>query len=59
MSKSSWDSILTEAYASLDAEYQRFLEEDKNYFPNKENYFNAFSDRTLTREKRVPEDMHL
>jgi len=49
MSKSSWDSILTEAYASLDAEYQRFLEEDKNYFPTKENYFNAFN--TLHKEK--------
>ncbi len=49
MSKSSWDTILTEAYASLEAEYQRFLEEDKNYFPTKENYFNAF--KTLHKEK--------
>ncbi len=49
MSKSSWDSILTEAYASLDVEYQRFLEEDKSYFPTKENYFNAF--KTLHKEK--------
>ena len=48
MSKSSWDTILTEAFASLEAEYQRFLEEDKNYFPTKENYFNAF--KTLQRE---------
>jgi len=49
MSKSSWDTILTEAYASLEAEYQRFLEEDKSYFPTKENYFNAF--KTLHKEK--------
>jgi uracil-DNA glycosylase len=49
MSKSSWEIILSEAYASLEADYQRFLEEDKNYFPSKENYFNAF--KTLPKEK--------
>jgi uracil-DNA glycosylase len=49
MSKSSWDAILTQAYASLEAEYQRFLEEDRSYFPSKENYFNAF--KTLPKEK--------
>ncbi len=49
MSKGSWDTILSEAYASLEAEYQRFLEEDEGYFPSKENYFNAFN--TLPKEK--------
>ncbi len=49
MSKSSWDTILSEAYASLEAEYQTFLEEDKCYFPSKENYFNAF--KTLPKDK--------
>ena len=49
MSKSSWDTILSEAYASLEAEYQRFLEEDEGYFPSKENYLNAFN--TLPKEK--------
>jgi len=49
MSKRSWEKILSEAYASLEAEYQRFLEEDKCYFPSKENYFNAF--KTLHKEK--------
>ncbi len=49
MSKSSWETILSEAYASLEADYQRFLEVDKNYFPSKENYFNAF--KTLPKEK--------
>ncbi|MGB5505881.1 MAG: uracil-DNA glycosylase [Sulfurovum sp.] len=49
MSKSSWEMILSEAYASLEAEYQRFLEEDKNYFPSKENYFNAF--KTLHKDQ--------
>ncbi|GIT98689.1 uracil-DNA glycosylase family protein [Sulfurovum sp. TSL1] len=49
MSRSSWERVLSEAYASLEAEYQRFLEEDKDYFPSKENYFNAFN--TLSKEK--------
>jgi len=49
MSKSSWETVLCEAYASLEAEYQRFLEEDEHYFPSKENYFNAFN--TLPKEK--------
>lgn len=49
MSISSWESVLSEAYASLEAEYQRFLEEDEHYFPSKENYFNAFN--TLPKEK--------
>jgi uracil-DNA glycosylase len=49
MSISTWESVLSEAYASLEAEYQRFLEEDKEYFPTKENYFNAF--HTLAKEK--------
>jgi len=49
MSKGSWDVILSEAYASLEADYQRFLEEDDSYFPSKENYFNAFT--TLPKEK--------
>lgn len=49
MSKSSWEKILSEAYASLEADYQRFLEEDESYFPSKENYLNAFN--TLPKEK--------
>ena len=49
MSKSSWDTILREAFASLETEYQKFLEEDKSYFPTKENFFNAF--KTLPKEK--------
>ena len=49
MSKSSWETILSKAYASLEADYQRFLEEDKSYFPSKDNYFNAFN--TLPKEK--------
>jgi len=49
MSKSSWETVLSEAYASLEEDYQKFLEEDERYFPSKENYFNAFN--TLPKEK--------
>lgn len=49
MSRSSWEQVLSEAYDSLETAYQRFLEEDKGYFPSKENYFNAFN--TLPKEK--------
>lgn len=49
MSYASWDEILVKAYASLDENYQRFLEEENGYFPSKENYFNAF--KTLPKDK--------
>ena len=49
MSKGSWDIILSESYASLEVDYQRFLEEDDSYFPSKENYLNAFT--TLPKNK--------
>ncbi len=45
----SWQPILDEAYASLDAEYRTFLEHDDNYFPDAENYLNAFT--TLPRSE--------
>ena len=46
---SSWERLLSEAYNALDVNYREFLEEDKSYFPNKENYFNAFT--TLPKNK--------
>jgi len=49
MSLGSWKTILSASYASLDASYQIFLEEDTHYFPTKENYFNAFN--TLPKDK--------
>ncbi len=45
----SWESILKEAYASLEEEYRTFLEHDKEYFPSASHYFNAF--KTLPRNK--------
>jgi len=44
----SWQTLLEEAYASLSPEYRDFLESDTAYFPNKENYLNAF--KTLARK---------
>ncbi len=41
--------ILEKAYLSLDKKYRDFLENDKSYFPDALNYFNAF--QTLPREK--------
>jgi len=46
---SSWTTLLSKAYASLDHEYRGFLEEDKGYFPSKKSYLNAF--KTLPKEK--------
>ena len=48
MSLTSWQPLLDDAYASLSQEYRTFLESNKDYFPTKENYFNAF--KTLARE---------
>ena len=40
---------MSEAYNALDESYREFLEQDTNYFPKRENYFNAFS--TLPKNK--------
>ena len=46
---SAWEGLLSDAYSALDKSYRTFLEEDTSYFPNKENYFNAFT--TLPKNK--------
>jgi uracil-DNA glycosylase len=48
VSLASWQPLLDEAYASLSKEYKIFLENDTDYFPTKQNYFNAF--KTLEKE---------
>ena len=45
----NWDTLLNDAYASLSEEYRVFLESNRTYFPNAENYFNAF--KTLPRDQ--------
>ncbi len=49
MPSNSWESVLREAYAQLEEDYRKFLEEDRGYIPDRENYLNAF--RTLPKEK--------
>ncbi|MEA3490421.1 MAG: uracil-DNA glycosylase [Campylobacterota bacterium] len=45
----SWRETLLSSYGQLSQTYREYLESDQNYFPNRENYFNAF--RTLPRER--------
>ncbi len=49
MPHNSWQDLLSKAYDALDVEYQKFLEENKSYFPVKSEYLNAF--KTLPRDK--------
>ena len=49
MYPSSWEVLLSKAYASLSDEYRHFLEEDNGYFPSKSSYLNAFN--TLPKQK--------
>jgi len=45
----SWQESIGRAYHSLSPRYRRYLNEAKDYFPDRDNYFNAF--RTLPRER--------
>jgi uracil-DNA glycosylase len=45
----SWREVIDRAHASLASDYRAFLEADNGYFPNRENYLNAF--KTLPRER--------
>ena len=45
----SWREILARAHAALDPSYRGFLKTDSGYFPNQENYLNAF--KTLPKER--------
>jgi len=38
----SWKSVIQEAYNTLDSEYRLFLERNEGYFPDRENFLNAF-----------------
>ncbi len=49
MSHSSWQALLNEAYDKLDVSYRSFLEQNKEYFPKRGEYLNAF--KTLPRQK--------
>lgn len=45
----SWRILLDKAYSEMDLEYRTFLTEKTDYFPDQENYFNAF--KTLPKDK--------
>ena len=49
MPHSSWQALLSHAYANLDSAYRDFLEQNNEYFPSQEEYLNAF--KTLPRHK--------
>lgn len=45
----SWDAIVKKSLNYLDDDYLTFLMKDKSYFPNNDNFLNAF--KTLPKEK--------
>ncbi|MDR0761904.1 MAG: uracil-DNA glycosylase [Campylobacteraceae bacterium] len=45
----SWQDTINLAYRALDAQYRAFLESNAGYFPNFDNFLNAF--KTLPRNK--------
>lgn len=49
MVHSSWQGTIHGALAELSDSYRIYLEKDKDFFPSKKNYFNAF--KTLPKEK--------
>ena len=48
MVHSSWSSSVEKALCSLNPPYRDYLENDKDFFPDRENYLNAF--RTLPKD---------
>jgi len=49
----SWKDIINNSLSKLDPSYLRFLEENKGYFPNKENFLNAFKTLPLEKTKYI------
>lgn len=45
----SWKATIATAYRSLSPLYREYLEQDKEYFPNRENFLNAF--KTLPKQE--------
>ena len=48
---SSWQGIINKALNNLDDSYLEFLQNDKEYFPNKTNFLNAFKTLSLKNTK--------
>lgn len=49
----SWQPIVQEALLTLDPRYRHFLEHDTSYFPNRENFLNAFKTLPLEKTKYI------
>jgi uracil-DNA glycosylase len=49
----SWRGILENALHSLDSEYLEFLQNDNAYFPDKNNFLNAFKTLPLDKTKYI------
>ena len=49
----SWKDILENALSALDDEYLEFLKTDDSYFPNQNNFFNAFKTLPLEKTKYI------
>ena len=50
---SSWQDILEDCFSVFDDEYLEFLQKDSNYFPDKENFLNAFKTLPLDQTKYI------
>ena len=50
---SSWQGIINKALNNLDDSYLDFLQNDKEYFPNKTNFLNAFKTLSLKDTKYI------
>ncbi len=49
----SWQKIIDRALYSLDKEYLEFIKRDKGYFPNRDNFLNAFKNLPLEKTKYI------
>ena len=50
---SSWQGIINKALNNLDDSYLEFLQNDKEYFPDKTNFLNAFKTLSLKNTKYI------
>jgi uracil-DNA glycosylase len=49
----SWKEILQDSLSALDDDYLEFLKTDTNYFPDKNNFLNAFKTLPLSQTKYI------
>ena len=49
----SWQEIVEKAYNSLDREYREFLEKNEGYFPDFDNFLNAFKTLSLDKTRYI------